>query len=129
MLFNTELLYLLKIKDKNKIMILTGKAKESFIDYLDKTNQIKIEKGILNLHWQDLPEKFKNALIIEWFDSVGIYISINYVDFYDELRNNTGFETYVTNKGLSVKFRSVSSRQEAIKQEIKKANEIYNTTL
>ena len=129
MLFNTELLYLLKIKDKNKIMILTGKAKESFIDYLDKTNQIKIEKGILNLHWQDLPEKFKNALIIEWFDSVGIYISINYVDFYDELRNNTGFETYVTNKGLSVKFRSVSSRQEAIKQAIKKANEIYNTTL
>ena len=126
MLFNTELLYLLKIKDKNKIMILTGKAKESFIDYLDKTNQIKIEKGILNLHWQDLPEKFKNALIIEWFDSVGIYISINYVDFYDELRNNTGFETYVTNKGLSVKFRSVSSRQEAIKQAIKKANEIYN---
>ena len=129
MLFNTELLYLLKIKDKNKIMILTGKAKESFIDYLDKTNQIKIEKGILNLHWQDLPEKFKNALIIEWFDSVGIYISINYVDFYDEFRNNTGFETYVTNKGLSVKFRSVSSRQEAIKQAIKKANEIYNTTL
>ena len=126
MLFNTELLYLLKIKDKNKIMILTGKAKESFIDYLDKTNQIKIEKGILNLHWQDLPEKFKNALIIEWFDSVGIYISINYVDFYDEFRNNTGFETYVTNKGLSVKFRSVSSRQEAIKQAIKKANEIYN---
>ena len=110
-------------------MILTGKAKESFIDYLDKTNQIKIEKGILNLHWQDLPEKFKNALIIEWFDSVGIYISINYVDFYDEFRNNTGFETYVTNKGLSVKFRSVSSRQEAIKQAIKKANEIYNTTL
>ena len=108
-------------------MILTGKCKEAFIDYLDKTNQITIEKGILKLHWQDFPEKYIHALIIEWFDSVGIYISINYIDFYDELRNNTGFETYVTNKGLSVKFRSVSSRQEAIKQAIEKANEIYNS--
>ena len=107
-------------------MILTGKAKESFIDYLDKTNQIKIEKGILNLHWQDLPEKFKNALIIEWFDSVGIFVSINYVDFYNEIRNDKGFEAYVT-KGISVKFRSVSSRQEATIQAIKKANEIYNS--
>ena len=32
-----------------------------------------------------------------------------------------------TNKGLSVKFRSVSSRQDAIKQAIEKANEIYNS--
>ena len=101
-------------------MILTGKAKEDFI----KTkigNEISLFESMLPI--------YRNALIIEWFDSVGIYISINYVDFYDELRNNTGFETYVTNKGLSVKFRSVSSRQEATIQAIKKANEIYNTTL
>ena len=98
--------------------ILTGKAKEDFI----KTkigNEINLFESMLPI--------YKNALIIEWFDSVGIYISINYVDFYDELRNNTGFETYVTNKGLSVKFRSVSSRQEATLKAIKKANEIYNS--
>ena len=108
-------------------MILTGKAKEEFFNWLDNQGV----NGIDISNWEF--EKFhllsnvsQNSLIIEWFDSVGIYISINYVDFYDEFRNNTGFETYVTNKGLSVKFRSVSIRQEAIKQAIKKANEIYN---
>ena len=108
-------------------MILNGKAEEDFFNWLDNQGV----NGIDISNWEF--EKFhllsnvsQNALIIEWFDSVGIFISINYVDFYDELRNNTGFETYVTNKGLSVKFRSVSSRQEAIKQAIKKANEIYN---
>ena len=125
MLFHTELLYLLKIKDKNKIMILTGKAKEDFYKYIN----IEDYKLFDYVRKKYANEIVLNALIIEWFDSVGIYISINYVDFYDEFRNNTGFETYVTNKGLSVKFRSVSSRQEAIKQAIKKANEIYNTTL
>ena len=99
-------------------MELTGKAKESFIDYLDKTNQIKIEKGILNLHWQDLPEKFKNALIIEWFDSVGIYITFDYFDlnkcFYSEILNYNSFST-------------VGTRQECAKNSILKANEIYNS--
>ena len=98
-------------------MELTGKAKESFIDYLDKTNQIKIEKGILNLHWQDLPEKFKNALIIEWFDSVGIYITFDYLDlnkcFYSEISNYNSFSI-------------VGNRQECAKNSILKANEIYN---
>ena len=103
-------------------MILTGKAKEDFYKYIN----IEDYKLFDYVRKKYANEIVLNALIIEWFDSVGIYISINYVDFYDELRNNTGFETYVTNKGLSVKFRSVSSRQEAIKQAIKKANEIYN---
>ena len=103
-------------------MILTGKAKEDFYKYIN----IEDYKLFDYVRKKYANEIVLNALIIEWFDSVGIYISINYVDFYDELRNNTGFETYVTNKGLSIKFRSVSSRQEAIKQAIKKANEIYN---
>ena len=103
-------------------MILTGKAKEDFYKYIN----IEDYKLFDYVRKKYANEIVLNALIIEWFDSVGIYISINYVDFYDELRNNTGFETYVTNKGLSVKFRSVSIRHEAIKQAIKKANEIYN---
>ena len=106
-------------------MILTGKAKEDFYKYIN----IEDYKLFDYVRKKYANEIVLNALIIEWFDSVGIYISINYVDFYDEFRNNTGFETYVTNKGLSVKFRSVSSRQEATVQAIKKANEIYNTTL
>ena len=100
-------------------MILTGKALDHYKIWFDK---------YYNDYWTYYQSKptILNALIIEWFDSVGIYISINYIDFYDELRNNTRFETYVTNKGLSVKFRSVSSRQDAIKQAIEKAKEIYN---
>ena len=108
-------------------MILTGKAKEEFFNWLDNqgVNGIDISNWEFE-KFQLLSNVSQNALIIEWFDSAGIYISINYVDFYDELRNDTGFETYVTNKGLSVKFRSVSSRQEALTEAIKKANEIYN---
>ena len=111
-------------------MILNVKAKEDFEKWLF-SNDILIKDGIydetyLTDVFEELPLNLQYSSIIEWFDSVDIYISINYVDFYDELRNDTGFETYVTNKGLSVKFRSVSSRQEAIKQAIKKANEIYN---
>ena len=114
-------------------MILTGETKLDFERWLH-SNDVLIKDGIyddtyLTDVFDKLPLNLQYASIIEWFDSVGIYISINYIDFYDELRNNTGFETYVTNKGLSVKFRSVSIRQEAIKQAIKKANEIYNTTL
>ena len=112
-------------------MILTGETKEDFERWLH-SNDVLIKEGIyddtyLTDVFDKLPLNLQYASIIEWFDSVGIYISINYVDFYDELRNNTGFETYVTNKGLSVKFRSVSSRQEATLQAIKKANEIYNS--
>jgi hypothetical protein len=99
-------------------MILTGKAKKDFIKWLYFKHNLQ-PYNLFN-------EIIQYALIIEWFDSVGIYISINYVDFYDEFKNNTGFETYVTNKGLSVKFRIVSIRQEATEQAIKKANEIYN---
>ena len=105
-------------------MILTGKAKEDFYKYIN----IEDYKLFDYVRKKYANEIVLNALIIEWFDSVGIYVSINYVDFYNEIRNDKGFEAYVT-KGISVKFRSVSSRQEATIQAIKKANEIYNTTL
>ena len=102
-------------------MILTGKAKEDFYKYIN----IEDYKLFDYVRKKYANEIVLNALIIEWFDSVGIFVSINYVDFYNEIRNDKGFEAYVT-KGISVKFRSVSSRQEAIIQAIKKANEIYN---
>ena len=111
-------------------MVLTDEAKLDFERWLH-SNDVLIKDGIyddtyLTDVFDKLPLNLRYASIIEWFDSVGIYISINYVDFYDEIRNDTGFEAYVTNKGLSVKFRSVSSRQEALTEAIKKANEIYN---
>lgn len=101
-------------------MILNGKCKEKFLEWMrDKYSNAY---DVLN----SINPIISNALIIEFFDSVGIYISLNYVSFYDEFRNDKGFEAYVTNNGLSVKFRSLNSRQQATEQAIKKANDIYN---
>lgn len=101
-------------------MILTGRALEDFT----KWNGDRQFDMMLPFEYPI----YLNALIIEWFDSIGIYISINYVSFYDELRNDKGFEAYVTNNGLSVKFRSLKNRKAAAKQAIIKANDIYNET-
>ena len=92
-------------------MTLTGKAKEDFI----KTkigNEISLFESMLPI--------YRNALIIEWFDSVGIYITSDYFElnkeFYSEI--------------LDSNFAIVKpTRQEALTEAIKKANEIYNTTL
>ena len=88
--------------------ILTGKAKEEFI-------KAKIGNEI-NLFESMLPI-YKNALLIEWFDSVGIYITSDYLElnrvFYSEILNEN-FEIVKPN------------RQEALTEAIKKANEIYN---
>ena len=62
-------------------MILTGKAKEDFYKYIN-TEDYKLFDYVRKKYANEI---VLNALIIEWFDSVGIYISINYVDFYDEL--------------------------------------------
>ena len=98
-------------------MILTGKCKEAFIDYLDKTNQITIEKGILKLHWQDFPEKYIHALIIDFFNSVGIYITSDYFEL------NKGFYSEILDSNFEI---IKPTRQEASTEAIKKANEIYN---
>ena len=99
-------------------MILTWKCKEAFIDYLDKTNQITIEKGILKLHWQDFPEKYIHALIIDFFDSVGIYVNSDYFEL------NKGFYSEVLDSNFAI---VKPTRQEALTEAIKKANEIYNS--
>lgn len=66
---------------------------------------------------------FQNALIIEWFDSVGIYISIHYETF-----GNYYFNTLITNRRITMNLRANSiTRTEAINEAIVKANEIFNT--
>ena len=113
MLFHKELLYLLKITDKNKIMILTGKAKKDFSKFYIDNNYD------LTINFKNLPEIYQNTLIIEWFDSVGIIITFDYFDlnkcFYSEISNNS--------------FSTIGTRQECVKNSILKANEIYNNTL
>ena len=94
-------------------MILTGKAKEDFI----KTkigNEISLFESMLPI--------YSNALIVEWFDSVGICID----------RDCVNMEMVVTD------FKDIKEKQTIIdcgveepfpdwwKKAIKKANEIYN---
>lgn len=105
-------------------MKLTGKAKEDFLKWVKKRCNIKIHELIKIEMWFDIQDDaFKNALIIEWFDSVGIYIIIKKtVDIYwlyDIQYQNS-------NINISVFEPMQESRREAIKQAIIKANEIYN---
>ena len=91
--------------------LLTGKCKSEFL------------KRYGNLEYE-IDEIYLNALIIDFFDSVGIYISINReisensfwnFDFtYKENLNNTFFTDYY------------ETRQQATEEAIKKANEIFN---
>ena len=89
-------------------MILTGKAKEDFI----KTkigNEISLFESMLPI--------YRNALITEWFDSVGIYITSDYFEL------NKGFYSEVLDSNFAI---VKPTRQEALTEAIKKANEIYN---
>ena len=99
-------------------MILTGKAKEEFFNWLDNqgVNGIDISNWEFE-KFQLLSNVAQNALIIEWFDSVGIYITSDYFEL------NNGFYSEILNENFAI---VKPTRQEALTEAIKKANEIYN---
>lgn len=105
-------------------MILTDETLEAFQEYLYNTN-----KENLIDDFESIDVVIKNALIIDFFDSVGIYIEIR--------RNNNnplnkGFRGYVVKRINSYhQCTSIpkSNRQEATTEAIKKANDIYNETI
>lgn len=111
-------------------MILTGKAKED-IDvwligyYIENREDYNIFSNgdILRKHYRKTSVE-KNALTIEWLDSVGIYILhhkrnvINKLDFSCDI---------ITEDGLYNNFNVwLFSRQKATTEAIKSANKIYN---
>lgn len=100
-------------------MILTGKAKEEFFNWLDNqgVNGIDISNWEFE-KFQLLSNVSQNALIIEWFDSVGIYITSDYFEL------NKCFYSEVFNSDFEI---IKPTRQEALTKAIKKANEIYNS--
>ena len=84
-------------------MILTGKAKEDFI----KTkigNEINLFESMLPI--------YKNALIIEWFDSIK----------YNEIWSLWDYSFKIMYEDLRIGKSIIEIQKEAIK----KANEIYN---
>ena len=100
-------------------MILTGKAKKDFEKWLNKEmyylGRHHFEDRDNNI--EDLSDIFQNALIIEWFDSVGIYITSDYFEL------NKGFYSEVLDSNFTI---VKPTRHEAITEAIKKANEYYN---
>lgn len=65
-----------------------------------------------------------NALIIEFFDSVGIYINISAIPFSKDFRVEI---RSVDNSFLSsCDYEAFNSRTEATNTSIEKANELYN---
>lgn len=118
-------------------MVLTDKCKEDFlikVYYQEDTNQASDEsiKEKLFYHSQKWierqDERLINALIIEFFDSVGIYIEIQKQTRNYEGENIVYFLSFIEEENI----KDVNNdylfltRQESTEEAIKKANEIYN---
>lgn len=98
-------------------MILNGKAEEDFKKWFIET------KDLYDSYENELrlmSDTGLNALIIEFFDSVGVYIDVR-IEFNDSFVLKT-FDSYAEDDYVG----NFSNRQEATKQAIKKANDIYN---
>ena len=96
-------------------MILTGKCREDFLRYYgDEISYLE------EIEYDFLLESsiIKNAYYIDFFDSVGIYITSDYFEL------NKGFYSEILNENFEV---IKPKRQEALTEAIKKANEIYNS--
>ena len=107
-------------------MILTGKAKEDFNRWINNNGY----------HDEVIYNSVINALIIEWLDSVGIYVNVSprYIDhvlkysvgdFYAVLNFKDGSLTLNACNYNSIEDR-IYSRQQATEKAIIKAIDIYN---
>ena len=101
-------------------MVLTGKSKITFLKWLKiRVNSTLHEIDNIEFWFNLQDESFKITLIIEWFDSVGIYVNAEldylHIVWFPTINNDWNFE--------EVEFKN---RQEALTEAIKKANEIYN---
>jgi hypothetical protein len=107
-------------------MILTGKSKENFLQWYSDNYLIYFN------HYKKKPTLI-NALIIEWFDSVGMIIHTNidietkkwgyelfYIIAYGNLKEND------FHLDIPTEYDKFNTRQEATEQAIIQANEIYN---
>ena len=96
-------------------MTLTEKAKNNFINWLDK------EYDIHYYNQECAIAICLNALIIQWFDSVAIYINIK--SKFGQKKQCERFSFMVKSYNSSFMF---NSRIEATEEAVKKANHFYN---
>ena len=99
-------------------MMITGKSKRTFLKWLKiRVNSTLHEIDNIEFWFNLQDESFKITLIIEWFDSVVIYITSDYFEL------NKGFYSEILDSNFAI---VKPTRQEALTEAIKKANEIYN---
>ena len=104
---------------------LTGKCKEDFENWLFTVRNEEIIDGEIKydlyyMFMYMLPENCKKQLIIEWLDSVEIYICIE---------PQKEFKNVYFDVSIDFDLHSVwSTRKEATNRAIEKANDIYNET-
>lgn len=121
-------------------MILTDKALEDFNkwNYDDDFGYIDHEPTSLVVHFEYLDEFLQNTIIIEYLDSVGIYVDVGVNQITDKNTNksNCNFDVAIFHphhrieEGRTLTQLNINvSRQEAIKQAILKCNIIYNESL
>lgn len=96
-------------------MILTGKAKKDFLSYYGTGE---------NYFLTTINEIEQHANIIEWLDSVGIYINMACISLKGE--QEYYFSIQEDNSLNGMELNPFHSRTEATKAAIIKANGIYN---
>ena len=113
-------------------MILTGKCKEDFERWL-YSNDVLIKDGIYDDTYlievfDELPLNLQYASIIEWFDSVVVYINTTYEEYEDIQVKNFPVKIKTWSVWINeLLLEGFNSRQDALTEAIKKANEIYNS--
>lgn len=111
--------------------MLTGKAKSDFEkwywnDWLTGSDRDYHEKDeVIENSWK-AEKLFLFPLIIEWLDSVGIYVDVEF--FRKDIKDEAKFVSGTTDckNGFRTLGKEFNSRQQATEQAIIRANEIYN---
>jgi hypothetical protein len=96
-------------------MKLTQNTKSEFYKWYQKRLSVMTRMDLLNINDQTV----YNSLIIEFFDSIGIYIEVS----IDKYLTNVIFDAYVDNEWIGTSFRT---RSEATEGAIEAANYFYN---
>ena len=107
------------ILSNDKKFMITGKTKEDFLTNMSILTEIKDKKD-LEEYFSKISDLIKNAYYVDFFDSIGIYITSDYFEL------NKGFYSEILNENFAI---VKPTRQEALTEAIKKANEIYNSKI
>lgn len=112
-----------------EVKMLTGKAKEDFEYWLLTEGNEMIKNGSIeyDLYYMCkymIPENMVCAKVIEWLDSVSIYIEIGAICVDGHAQYDYNIQENNTLNGMNG--HTFPDRQSATKAAIKQANKIYN---